>query len=577
MEGGEWRNKIITQLQGRNKRETIAFQDIISFQSRLFDNVNTLRNENLQLTLVNERIRFSNTDSVVPGGNVSNEKVQSLEHKILKQQEELTSLHRTRGESAQQIISLNARVQDLEKQLVNKDIMTGGESAQQIISLNARVQEGEEQLVNKDIIISENAALIASLRAEIQMYENNMNELQGLNQVLRDEHQALQIAFASIEEKLRKAQDENRSLVDRLIKYKAKDADKMNEENDNFVKKKSDKVRKELEEAARESRGSGGSPGSSDDKAIDTLSYYAIVLPSKVALRFDAHDGEVNAVKWSPTDRIVATGGADRKVKLWDISKCVIESKGTLIGSNASVMSMDFDASGTLIVGASCDFASRVWTVNDQRIRHTLTGHSGKVMAAKFLGEPAKVITGSHDRTLKIFDLKSKSCIETKFAGSSCNDLVTSDGAGSTIISGHFDKRIRFWDIRTEMSSNDIMLQGKVTSLDLSRDSNYLLACVRDDTIQLIDLRMNTIVRSFSHDSFKVGCDWSRASFGPGGRLIAVGSADGGVFVWNTHTGKLETTLKEHTSAVTAVSWHPQSGLLASVDRGKRAAIWGDL
>lgn len=62
---------------------------------------------------------------------------------------------------------------------------------------------------------------------------------------------------------------------------------------------------------------------------------------------------------------------------------------------------------------------------------------------------------------------------ETKFAGSSCNDLVTSDGAGSTIISGHFDKRIRFWDIRTEMSANDIMLQGKVTSLDLSRGMYY--------------------------------------------------------------------------------------------------------
>lgn len=35
----------------------------------------------------------------------------------------------------------------------------------------------------------------------------------------------------------------------------------------------------------------------------------------------DAHDGEVNAAKWSPVDRVVATGGADRKVKLWDISK----------------------------------------------------------------------------------------------------------------------------------------------------------------------------------------------------------------------------------------------------------------
>ena len=59
--------------------------------------------------------------------------------------------------------------------------------------------------------------------------------------------------------------------------------------------------------------------------------------------------------------------------------------------------------------------------------------------------------------------------IETKFAGSSCNDLVTSDGAGSTIISGHFDHRIRFWDTRAESSSNDILLEGKVTSLDLSR------------------------------------------------------------------------------------------------------------
>lgn len=64
---------------------------------------------------------------------------------------------------------------------------------------------------------------------------------------------------------------------------------------------------------------------------------------------------------------------------------------------------------------------------------------------------------------------------ETKFAGSSCNDLVTSDGAGSTIISGHFDKRIRFWDIRTEMSANDIMLQGKVTSLDLSRGTPFFI------------------------------------------------------------------------------------------------------
>lgn len=43
-------------------------------------------------------------------------------------------------------------------------------------------------------------------------------------------------------------------------------------------------------------------------------------------------------------------------------------------------------------------------------LQHTLTGHSGKVMAAKFLGEASKVVTGSHDRTLKIWDLISRAC-----------------------------------------------------------------------------------------------------------------------------------------------------------------------
>lgn len=131
--------------------------------------------------------------------------------------------------------------------------------------------------------------------------------------------------------------------------------------------------------------------------------------------------------------------------------------------------------------------------------QHTLTGHSGKVMAAKFLGEPSKVVTGSHDRTLKIWDLKSRACVETKFAGSSCNDLVTTgtDVSGTTIISGHYDKKIRFWDTRTDCSANEIVLQGKITSLDLSKDCQYLLSCVRDDTIKLLDLRMNQIIKSF--------------------------------------------------------------------------------
>jgi len=70
-------------------------------------------------------------------------------------------------------------------------------------------------------------------------------------------------------------------------------------------------------------------------------------------MNFEAHDGEVNAIKWSPHGLNLATGGADRKVKIWDISKGVAELRATLTGCNSSIMSLDFDASGSFLLAAS--------------------------------------------------------------------------------------------------------------------------------------------------------------------------------------------------------------------------------
>lgn len=39
------------------------------------------------------------------------------------------------------------------------------------------------------------------------------------------------------------------------------------------------------------------------------------------------------------------------------------------MGSNAGVMSVDFDSTGSLILAASNDYASRVWNVNDLRLK----------------------------------------------------------------------------------------------------------------------------------------------------------------------------------------------------------------
>jgi autophagy-related protein 16 len=88
--------------------------------NRLFDSSNALRGENLQLTVQNEKLRQENFElhnRSGPGDGKPNEKIQALEQKLLHQQEELTELHRRKGENAQQLIDLNNKLQEKEKQL----------------------------------------------------------------------------------------------------------------------------------------------------------------------------------------------------------------------------------------------------------------------------------------------------------------------------------------------------------------------------------------------------------------------------------------------------------------------------
>lgn len=88
-------------------------------------------------------------------------------------------------------------------------------------------------------------------------------------------------------------------------------------------------MKRELAEAARDSsvrRSSSPVISEREDLFHGTLTavgnvFFGDEIPNKVHINFDAHDGEVNAVRWSPVDRIVATGGTDRKVKLWDVGK----------------------------------------------------------------------------------------------------------------------------------------------------------------------------------------------------------------------------------------------------------------
>ncbi|XP_077147173.1 autophagy-related protein 16-1 isoform X2 [Ranitomeya variabilis] len=593
-----WKLHISRELRRRDREQRQAFEELILQYNRLLEksDLQSVLAEKLQA----EKYEQGRHDiSPGPDGVRHEAILQDVAQMRIKHQEELTDLHRKRGELAQTVIELNNQMQ----------------------------QKDREIQANKETI-EEYQRTISELQTECQDLRNKLQDLERVNQTLKDEYDALQITFNALEEKLRKTTEDNQELVTRWMAEKSLEANRLNAENEKDSKRRQARLQKELAEAAKEPvsveqdddievlndngdpSGDASAPPASMRMTNKRLSQPAVGglldsisnmfgrrsissfpasqdctdtqaggnrevrVPVAALHTFDAHDGEVNAVRFSPGSRLLATGGMDRRVKLWEVVGDKCESKGSLTGSNAGITSIEFDSAGSYLLAASNDFASRIWTVDDYRLRHTLTGHSGKVLSAKFLLDNARIVSGSHDRTLKLWDLRNKVCIKTVFAGSSCNDIVCTE---QCVMSGHFDKKIRFWDIRTECIVRELELHGRITALDLNPERTELLSCSRDDQIKIIDLRASAVRQTFSAQGFKCGSDWTRVIFSPDGRFVAAGSAEGTLYFWNVMTGKVEKILgKHHSSAINAVTWSPSGAYVVSVDKGSKGVLWSD-
>ncbi|KAM4848399.1 protein Atg16l2 isoform X2 [Urocitellus parryii] len=295
-------------------------------------------------------------------------------------------------------------------------------------------------------------------------------------------------------------------------------------------------------------------------------------LPTWAQDVLDAHLSEVNAVCFGPNSSLLATGGADCLIHLWNVVGGRLEANQTLEGAGGSITSVDFDPSGSQVLAATYNQAAQLWKVGEARSKETLSGHKDKVTAAKFKLTRHQAVTGSRDRTVKEWDLGRAYCSRTINVLSYCNDVVCGD---HIIISGHNDQKIRFWDSRGPRCTQVIPVQGRVTSLSLSHDQLHLLICSRDNTLKVIDLRVSNIRQVFRADGFKCGSDWTKAVFSPDRSYALAGSSNGALYIWDVDTGKLESSLQgPHCAAINAVAWCCSGSHVVSVDQGRKVVLW---
>uniref|UniRef100_F6ZTE1 Autophagy-related protein 16-1 n=1 Tax=Ciona intestinalis TaxID=7719 RepID=F6ZTE1_CIOIN len=572
----DYKVAVLQQIENRNKLYG-RFADIINSHNLLHDQNKNLQkeNENLKNELEKNRREISTKAHGTVTGSERSEQVAALEQKLIRIQEELTEVHRTKGARNQQIIDLNFAVQEKEKELI----------------------EVKQTLKDKTDEVNK-------LNQQTSSLETHISELQQANQTLKDEYQALHITYESVDGKLRQCQMDNRDLVERWLKFKHKEAESLNSENDNFKRKSDRKVTAGLQEGAVENTQQARSthniyttidtsvhpfittgkvqmllpqamisiqlPRLRLNKSKSNIlvskkvsieeetppSMYgshhhcmAVVrLPQLALCKWRAHESEVTATRFSSSGGILATGGSDRFIHIWNFIGGTDKSRlqYTLRGSNGGITDIDMGPQDQILAASSNDYATRIWTIETQRLKLTLTGHGGKVLAARFLGSVHRLASGSNDRTVKVWDVRSGSCTRTFMAGSSCNDLVSADDA-DCLASGHFDRKVRIWDARISgHAQNEIVVGGRVTSVDMPFDKTTLVCCTKDHTLEVIDLRKSAVVSLFSDDRFKVATDQTRCSYSNDGMFVAVGSSDGSVLTWKVKTGELVSITKEH-------------------------------
>ncbi|XP_011404778.1 PREDICTED: periodic tryptophan protein 2 homolog [Amphimedon queenslandica] len=255
-------------------------------------------------------------------------------------------------------------------------------------------------------------------------------------------------------------------------------------------------------------------------------------------LKQQSHNNEMNAMCYSPDGQLIATGGDDGKVKLWNTSSgfcfvtfsehtapvtsvlfnasCKFVVSGSLDGTvraydlqryrnfrtlasprPVQFRSLALDISGEVVAAGSVDtFEIFVWSMKNGRLLEILTGHEGPVSGLAF--SPSRSILGSSswDKTVKLWDVfESKGNIETLPHSTDVLTLSYSPD-GSQLAVATLDGVISLWDVNTSSQigtiegRNDLEVgrrsADKITAKRLSENTHFTTLCYTADGQSLL-------------------------------------------------------------------------------------------
>ena len=244
----------------------------------------------------------------------------------------------------------------------------------------------------------------------------------------------------------------------------------------------------------------------------------------------------------------------------------------TLSGHGQAVTCAAVSPDGRRIVSGSADRTLKIWDASTGQEIRALKGHNNMVLSVAFSSDGKWVVSGGHDAAIKIWDAATGQEVRTLKGHSSWVLGVAFSADGERIVSGSMDQTVKVWAVATGAETRSVKLSGRPGELvyvAFSPDGKRFVTEHNDVGVQIWDAATARVILTFTRG--EVG---GSAAFSLDGKRVVIGSRDKIVKVWDATTGKETVTLKGHTETVTSVAFSPDGKRIASGSGDKTVKVW---
>ncbi|MEO8652047.1 MAG: serine/threonine-protein kinase, partial [Hyphomicrobiaceae bacterium] len=164
------------------------------------------------------------------------------------------------------------------------------------------------------------------------------------------------------------------------------------------------------------------------------------ILPVHV---FDGHESAVQAVAYSAARKLIASGGADRTVRLWNAE--TFEPARVYRGHQDFVTTLAFAADGRTLASGDLSGTVRIWSMTTRRAQRAIRAHKGGISALAYSSDGNWLATAGRDGLVKLWDMARPRPprVFTGHVGDVRALSFAPDGA--TLASAGADGVVRFW------------------------------------------------------------------------------------------------------------------------------------